>query len=36
MEEVLHEAMEDELKAFYDMIMKQMEAFNAECKERGI
>jgi hypothetical protein len=28
--------LEDELKAFYDMIMQQMEAFNAECKERGI
>ncbi|CAN9191720.1 unnamed protein product [Alternaria alternata] len=35
-DEVLDEAMEDELKAFYDMKMKQLEAFNAECKERGI
>ena len=34
-DEVLDEAMEDELKAFYDMKMKQLEALNAECKERG-
>ena len=35
-DEVLDEAMEDELKAFYHVKMKQLEAFNVECRERGI